>query len=144
MSGKPFLKKVMYFLGIEDEESQDKATENIEPYAGRFEAKPAGKIINIHQTSKHKMVVFKPDSFEEVREITDEVRNRRATIVNLDKLDREKAKRILDFMSGSIYALNGSVKKIGPSIFLFVPDNIDVTGFEMEQDKNNKSPYVLK
>ena len=92
MSGKTFLKNTV-FLGIEDEVSQEHEKDNFEPYVARPESKPIGRVINIHQTSKNKMVIFKPDSFEEVREISDEVKNRRAAIVNLEKLDRENAKQ---------------------------------------------------
>ena len=143
MSGKTFFKKVLYFLGIEDEVSQESEKDEFEPYIARPEPKPIGRVINIHQTSKNRMVIFKPSSFEEVREITDEVKNRRAAIVNLEKLDRENAKRVLDFMAGSIYALNGAVKKKGPGIFLFVPDNIDVSGVEIEENKNNDKPSLI-
>jgi cell division inhibitor SepF len=144
MGDKTFFKKVLYFLGIEDEVPQESEKDDFEPYVARPEPKPIGRVINIHQTSKNKMVIFKPGSFEEVREITDEVKNRRAAIVNLEKLDRENAKRILDFMSGSIYALNGAVKKIGPGIFLFVPDNIDVSGVDIEEDNKDKPSLISK
>ncbi|HHV18283.1 MAG TPA: cell division protein SepF [Thermoanaerobacterales bacterium] len=144
MSGKTFFKKILYFLGIEDEVSQEHEKDNFEPYVARPESKPIGRVINIHQTSKNKMVIFKPDSFEEVREISDEVKNRRAAIVNLEKLDRENAKRVLDFMAGSIYALNGAVKKVGPGIFLFVPDNIDVSGVDIEEENQDKSSLASK
>lgn len=144
MSGKTFFKKILYFLGIEDEVSQEPEKDDYEPYIARPEPKSMGRVINIHQTSKNKMVIFKPDSFEEVREISDEVKNRRAAIVNLEKLDRENAKRVLDFMAGSIYALNGAVKKVGPGIFLFVPDNIDVSGVDIEEENQDKSSLASK
>ena len=64
--------------------------------------------------------------------------------VNLEKLDRENAKRVLDFMAGSIYALNGAVKKVGPGIFLFVPDNIDVSGVDIEEENQDKSSLASK
>ncbi|NLZ53310.1 MAG: cell division protein SepF, partial [Thermoanaerobacteraceae bacterium] len=81
MSNKTFFKKILYFLGIEDEIPQEAEKDDFEPYIARPEPKPMGRVINIHQTSKNKMVIFKPRSFEEVREITDEVKNRRAAIV---------------------------------------------------------------
>ena len=115
MSDKTFFKKILYFLGIEDDEtSSDFEKNSFEPSIPRAEQKPIGRVINIHQTSKNKMIIFKPSKYEDVREITDEVKNRRAAIVNMERLDKENAKRVLDFMSGSIYALNGAVKKVGP------------------------------
>lgn len=144
MSAKTFFEKVLYFLGIQDEMPEEPEKENYEPYIVRPEQKPASRVINIHQTSKNKMVIFKPSSFEEVREITDEVKNRRAAIVNLEKLDKENAKRILDFMAGSIYALNGTARKIGSGIFVFAPDNIDVSGVDMEEYNLEKSSLISK
>jgi len=143
MSSKTFFRKILYFLGIEDEIPQEAEKNDFEPYIARPEPKSMGRVINLHQTNKNKMVIFKPSSFEEVREITDEVKNRRAAIVNFEKLDRETAKRILDFMAGSIYALNGTVKKIGPGIFLFAPDNVDVSGVEAEE-KNQDTLSNIK
>jgi len=139
MSNKSFFKKILYFLGIEDEMPEEDEKNDFEPYIARPEQKAKGRVINIHQTNKNKMIIFKPSTFEEVREITDEIKNRRAVIVNFERLDKETAKRVLDFMSGSIYALNGTVKKIGPGIFLFAPDNVDISGLEGEEESQDSS-----
>jgi len=132
LGNKAFFKKILYFLGIEDDIPSENEKEDYEAVPLRPEPKP-GRVINIHQTSKNKMVIFKPVAFEDVREITDEVKNRRAAIINLERLEKENAKRVLDFMAGSIYALNGTVRKIGPGIFIFAPDNIDVSGVDLEE-----------
>lgn len=144
MSEKNFLDKMMYFLGIGDEELEEPEKDEYEPYVVRAEQKPAGRVINIHQTNKNKMVIFKPQFFEEVREITDEVKNRRAAIVNLERMDKENAKRVLDFMAGSIYALNGTVKKVGAGIFIFAPDNIDVSGVDADDYDTNGTSLVSR
>ena len=144
MGGKRLFNKILYFLGIEDDNPSPPEREDYEDYLNRPEQRPKGRIINIHQTTKNKMVIFKPGSFDEVRDISDEVKNRKAVIVNMEKLDKENAKRILDFMSGSIYALNGTVKKIGPGIFIFAPDNIDISGIDMEEGLQEKPSLLLK
>ena len=59
------------------------------------------------------MLIFKPNSFDDVSKISEEVKNRRVAIVNMESLNKENAQRILDFMSGSVYALNGTVKRLG-------------------------------
>ncbi|WP_422448202.1 cell division protein SepF [Thermoanaerobacterium sp. DL9XJH110] len=133
MGEKKLLNKILYFLGIEDENPPIPEREDY------IEQRPRGRVINIHQTVKNKMVIFRPTSFDEVREISDEVKNRRAVIVNLEKLDKENARRILDFMSGSVYALNGTVKKIGPGIFIFAPDNVDISGTDIDESLKEKS-----
>ncbi|MCR4430093.1 MAG: cell division protein SepF [Tepidanaerobacteraceae bacterium] len=143
MAGKNIFNRILYFLGIEDEypvHADD--IEDYQPYSARNDIKQKGRVINIHQSSKNKMVIYKPTSFDEVREISDEVKSRRAVIVNMEKLDKENAKRVLDFMSGSIYALNGTVKKIGPGIFIFAPDNVDVSGTAVEE--NLEKSFSLK
>ena len=140
MSNKTLFKKILYFLGIEDDVPPEE--EEHKPYPMRPEPKP-GRVINIHQASKNKMVIFKPIAFEEVKEITDEVKNRRAAIVNLERLETANAKRILDFMAGSIYALNGTVKKIGPGIFIFAPDNIDISGVDIDDDVDRPGPTLV-
>lgn len=144
MSDKSVFKKILYFLGIEDDVPPTAENDNLEVFPPRPEPKPVGRVINIHQTSKNKMIIFKPISFEEVKDITDEVKNRRAAIVNLERLDRETAKRVLDFMAGSIYALNGTVKKIGPGIFIFAPDNIDVSGVEVDESVEERSTLLSR
>lgn len=144
MAGKNFFNKILYMLGIEDEDPAPlEDRESYEPYMARPDIKTKGRVINIHQTSKNKMVIYKPTSFDEVKEISDEVKNRRAVIVNMEKLDKDNAKRVLDFMSGSIYALNGTVKKIGPGIFIFAPDNVDISGSALEESLQEKS-FSLK
>lgn len=144
MAGKNFFNKILYMLGIEDEDpvpAEDKG--DYESYMPRPDMKAKGRVINIHQTSKNKMVIYKPTSFDEVKEISDEVKNRRAVIVNMEKLDKDNAKRVLDFMNGNIYALNGTVKKIGPGIFIFAPDNVDISGNDLDESLQEKS-FSLK
>lgn len=128
MGNKTIFNKIMYFLGIEDEDPNPEIEDDY------FEQKTKGRVINIHQASKNKMVIYKPTSFDEVKEMSDEVRNRRAVIVNLEKTEKECAQRILDFMSGSVYALSGVVQKIGPGIYIFAPDNVDISGVEIEEE----------
>lgn len=127
MGVKEVYNNILNYLGLIDEpDALEK--EDFEPYPIKIEQKPKGKVINIHQGPKNKMIVFHPASFDDVRDICDEIKNRRAAIVNLEKLDKDEAKRILDFMMGATYALNGNVKKVGNGIFVFAPDNIDVAG----------------
>ncbi|NLC63617.1 MAG: cell division protein SepF [Thermoanaerobacterales bacterium] len=146
MSGKKLFNKVLYFLGIEDDDDADtpEKEEEYDSYIFKPEVKPKGRVINIHQTAKNKMVIFKPKTYDEVKDICDEVKNRRASIVNMEKLDKDTAKRVLDFMSGSIYALNGTVKKVGAGIFIFAPDYVDLSGFDMEEGVKEKPFSISK
>ena len=75
-----------------------------------------------------KMVLIEPRVYAEAQEIADHLKNRRAVVVNLQRIEHDQAKRIVDFLSGTVYALGGDIQKIGTSIFLCTPDNVEVSG----------------
>lgn len=75
-----------------------------------------------------KVVLCEPRSYNEVQEIADNIVNRRAIVINLQRVDHNQAKRIVDFLSGTVYALNGDIQKLGTETFLCTPDNVDVSG----------------
>lgn len=80
------------------------------------------------QQAASKVVLCEPRSYNEAQDIADHVINRRSVVVNLQLLDHDKAKRIIDFLSGTVYALNGDIQKLGSQTFLCTPDNVDVSG----------------
>lgn len=75
-----------------------------------------------------KMIVFKPISYEDSQAIVDNLRARKPVIVNMMDLERECAQRVLDFMAGAVYALNGTIRKISYGIFVIVPSNVSLVG----------------
>ncbi|KGX93248.1 cell division protein SepF [Pontibacillus halophilus JSM 076056 = DSM 19796] len=75
-----------------------------------------------------KVVLTEPRSYNEAQEIADHLVNRRATVINLQMVDHTQAKRIVDFLSGTVYAIGGDIQKLGSQTFLCTPDNIDVSG----------------
>lgn len=77
-------------------------------------------------TSKLKMLVFQPSSYEEAECIIDNLKARKPVIMNLDELELELGQRILDFVGGAVYSLNGDIKKVARSIFVVAPSNVDV------------------
>ncbi|TWL10835.1 Cell division protein SepF [Bacillus paralicheniformis] len=66
--------------------------------------------------------------YAEAQEIADHIKNRRAVVVNLQRIQHDQAKRIVDFLSGTVYALGGDIQRIGADIFLCTPENVDVSG----------------
>ncbi|WP_188454472.1 cell division protein SepF [Virgibacillus oceani] len=80
------------------------------------------------QQPSSKVVLSEPRSYNEVQEIADNIVNRRAVVINLQRVDHNQAKRIVDFLSGTVYAVNGDIQKLGTQTFLCVPDNVDVSG----------------
>ncbi len=75
-----------------------------------------------------KVVLIEPRVYAEAQDIAEHLKNKRATIVNLQRIEREQGKRIIDFLSGTVYALAGDIQRIGKDIFLCTPDNVEVTG----------------
>ena len=74
------------------------------------------------------MVLFEPRAYSETQEIATYLKQKRATVVNLHRLQKEQSKRVIDFLSGVIFAIEGDIQQIGPKIFLCTPKNFGVTG----------------
>ena len=79
-------------------------------------------------TKSSKVVLFEPRVYAEAQDIAENLKNKRATIVNLQRIDRDQAIRIIDFLSGTVYALGGEIQRVGTNIFLCTPDNVEVSG----------------
>ncbi|BDF58146.1 cell division protein SepF [Christensenellaceae bacterium] len=85
------------------------------------------KVIGIPDTSKVRVLIYKPVSYEDTQSIIDHLKEKKPIIVNLDELDTDVAQRILDFVSGAVYALNGNIRKAARNIFVVAPYNVDVS-----------------
>ena len=75
-----------------------------------------------------KMILLEPRAYSESQQIADHLKKRNTVIVNLHRVTPEQAKRIVDFLSGTIYAINGDLQKIGGGIFLCTPNNVSIQG----------------
>lgn len=75
-----------------------------------------------------KVVLCEPRTYSEAQEIADNIVNRRAVVINLERVNKDQAKRIIDFLSGTVYAINGDIQKLGIQTFLCTPDNVEITG----------------
>ena len=78
--------------------------------------------------NKQEVVLFRPGSFNDTSKAADDLRSHKAVIVNMENVDKAMARRVVDFLSGCVYALDGDVKKIAQSAYLFCPHNMDITG----------------
>ena len=78
-------------------------------------------------TSQFKMVVIEPNGSEECPKLVDSLKAKKPVIINLENLETDIARKIFDFLSGATYALNGNVQKVTNNIFVFAPENVDVT-----------------
>ena len=90
--------------------------------------------------SGNKMILLEPRAFSESQQIADHLKNRNSVVVNLKRVTTEQAKRIIDFLSGVIYAIGGSMQKIGVGIYICAPKNVNVQGkITDDADKPSKS-----
>lgn len=78
--------------------------------------------------SQAKVVLSEPRRYDEIQEIADHVVNRRSVVINLQRVSKEEAMRIVDFLSGTVYAVSGDIQKLGPHTFLCTPDNVEIQG----------------
>ncbi|WP_374721941.1 cell division protein SepF [Peribacillus tepidiphilus] len=86
-------------------------------------------VVSLQSVQKSsKVVLLEPRAYSEAQEIADHLKNRRAVVVNLQRISSDQAKRIVDFLSGTVYAIGGDIQRIGTKIFLCTPDNVDVSG----------------
>ncbi len=83
------------------------------------------------------LILFEPRAYGETQEIATYLKQKRAAVVNLHRLQKEQSKRVIDFLSGVIFAIEGDIQQIGPKIFLCTPKNIGVTG-SITMDENEK------
>ena len=91
--------------------------------------------------NKQEVVLFHAKTFDDAAQAADELRKRKAVILNMENVDKALTRRVVDFLSGSVYALDGSVKKVAQSTYLFCPHNMDVVG-DLENIQGEINSYL--
>ncbi|MDO7787963.1 cell division protein SepF [Desulforamulus aquiferis] len=141
--GTKMMDKFLGIIGFDDtEEQQEKATA-VEQAESQHSKRKGAQVVSLHSGRQLRVVVCDPASFEEAQGIADNLKNRRAVIINLEKAEQDQARRIVDFISGTTFALGGNMQKVGQGIFLFVPSSIDIAN-ESGRETKEKSifPWV--
>ncbi len=87
----------------------------------------SGQVLNMN-SGKQEVVLFHAKTFDDAAKAADELRKKKAVILNMENVDKSLTRRVVDFLSGSVYALDGSVKKVAQATYLFCPHNMDVVG----------------
>ncbi|MGI6703091.1 MAG: cell division protein SepF [Clostridia bacterium] len=116
--------KILRFLGLVDPEPEESTPEIEDTYPV---PRKKGKVLDIRTASQVKMVIYQPVTFDQTEEICDNLKNRKPVIVNLEKLENEVAQRILDFLSGAVYGLDGNLHKVSGGIFIAAPSNVEIS-----------------
>ena len=149
---KGFWKKAFSVIGIEPEDVEEQGFYDDELDSAQDEymeepqeeeyydfeepkfSRRRSKVIEMPQSprmtssdEKLRMIIFRPSSYEETQSIIDNLKSRKPIVVNLDDLDIQIAQRILDFISGAVYALGGDIRKAARNIFVVVPSNVDIS-----------------
>jgi len=129
---KNWFDKLLGVVGFEEEvieEEEEPVTEVADRKSSDQRHRPSkGKVVSLttQQFRSMRVVVLEPASFDEVQEIADHLREKRPVILNLETTEKGLAKRIVDFVSGAVYVLDGSMQRINTSIFLFTPSEVDI------------------
>ena len=100
-----------------------------------------GQILSMSNGSKQEVVLFHAKAFDDAAKAADELRNRRAVILNMENVDKALTRRVVDFLSGCVYALDGQVKKIAQSTYLFCPHSMDIVG-DLESFQAQAESYI--
>ena len=101
----------------------------------------SGRVVNMATGAKQEVVLFRPANFGETTKAADALRSNKAVVLNLENVDKAMSRRVVDFLSGCVYALSGSVKKIAQSAYLFCPHNMDVVG-DLESLQAEVESYI--
>ena len=130
---------------VDDEEGDDDFGFGANTPAAAPAAAPApsfsGRVVNMTTGAKQEVVLFRPANFGETTKAADALRSNKAVVLNLENVDKAMSRRVVDFLSGCVYALSGSVKKIAQSAYLFCPHNMDVVG-DLESLQAEVESYI--
>ena len=95
------------------------------------------KVVNIHATAQLKVVLVKPERFENASEIADHLREKRTVVLNLESTNKDIARRLVDFLSGVAYAGEGKIKKVAANTYIITPYSVDIMGDLIDELESN-------
>ena len=95
------------------------------------------KVVNIHATTQLKVVLVKPERFENASEIADHLKEKRTGVLNLESTNKDVARRLIDFLSGVAYAGEGKIKKVAANTYIITPYSVDIMGDLIDELENN-------
>ena len=134
------LKKLTHPYEDEDEEFEDFEDD---PRRDAFEDRRSkiedrrNKVVNIHATTQLKVVLVKPERFENASEIADQLKDKRTVVLNLESTNKDVARCLIDFLSGVAYAGEGKIKKVAANTYIITPYHVDIEGDLIDELENN-------
>lgn len=122
--------------------SSEQPREEKSPFFSKKQAGEDGKLISLPLAQKQvKVIVLEPTGFDDSQKVADHLRTNQPVVVNFETTDGEVMKRMTDFISGTVYALNGSMKKIGRNIMVCAPQNVDIDAGNTAYGDRSDSPW---
>ena len=150
MSFMDELKKIIHPYDDEEYDYEDDFEEPVKesrsPFEDRKEDRRSeerrnedrhNKVVNIHATTQLKVVLVKPERFENASEIADHLKEKRTVVLNLESTNKDVARRLIDFLSGVAYAGEGKIKKVAANTYIITPYSVDIMGDLIDELENN-------
>lgn len=109
-----------------------------------FQSAASARENNTVTNMKMKVIVIEPKTFDDAQQVANNLREKKPVVINFEKTEADDAKRIIDFISGTTYALNGEIKKVGHNVFLCAPSNVNVSYTEEEKKVSAEMPWLKK
>ena len=121
-----------------DDDGLDEVPPRREPGFERVKSEDRhNKVVNIHATTQLKVVLVKPERFENAAEIADHLKDKRTVVINLESTNKDIARRLIDFLSGVAYAGEGKIKKIAANTYIITPYHVDIEGDLIDELESN-------
>ena len=145
--GNKFMNKVWSMLGVAEDIDDDYAYEEEEEQTTPVEEKgflsstlnrKKNNVVGMPGLQQVQVIISQPSTFEQSEEICDHLKEKKSIILNLEYVNKDVARRIVDFVGGAVFALDGTIQKISNSIFLVAPHNYEITNEVMKEDIKNK------
>lgn len=132
-----FMDSLRHMVGTEDEYYDEGDFITKDEHTDKQKSGRSNQIVNINATAQLKVVLVKPEHFEDASSIADHLNEKRTVVLNLESTNKEIARRLVDFLSGVAYANNGQIKRVANSTFIITPYNVDVMGDLLDELENN-------
>lgn len=144
------INKMLNLVGFENEEDLMEEEETVSNVSSKYQEtnkeisngfkKNQGKLVNLSSASQMRMVVMQPTSFDDAQDACDHLKEKKPVVINLEYADKETSRRLIDFLSGAVYGVDGHIQKVSPTIFLMVPYNVDILS-EGKEDRNKNAAF---
>jgi len=145
------IERIRKFLAMESDELEFDSAESVEYHSvaggiNSYKEEPMRESKRVRGVPgvKQEIVVFQPGTFGDAQQVAEHIKARKTVIINMKRTEKELGKRIIDFLSGINYAVDGNVQKIADNIFIFAPAHIEVTMIHEVETTASEAPLFSK